>query len=365
MPTKKWLFVTLRNTTGYSGGMQCSMRNLNSLEDIYGKENICLYPISRHVISNKLNEYIVKIYNIIIGYVFGVNNNHLREILQIIERENITDIFLDGSIFGILAKHIKEHHKDIKITSFFHNVEYLQVKNNIRINGATIMSIPILNNIKKNEKLTCKYSDNIIVLNQRDEELIRNNYNTRVTKIIPISFKDIGSDILPNSTVSRPYNAIFIGSYFLPNIEGLIWFTEKVLPFVDIKLTVIGNGMENIVPKIDADIIKSGKINILGTVDNLSKYYENSDLVIMPLLSGGGMKVKTAEALMYGKLIIGTEEAFCGYDKDSGTVCHNEKDFISILNNLDIKNKYNLLSRDLFKKKYSYAVTLNQFMEVL
>ena len=39
---RKLLFVTLRNTIGYSGGMQCSSRNLSSTEDIFGKENIYL-----------------------------------------------------------------------------------------------------------------------------------------------------------------------------------------------------------------------------------------------------------------------------------------------------------------------------------
>jgi len=35
--------------------------------------------------------------------------------------------------------------------------------------------------------------------------------------------------------------------------------------------------------------------------------------VILPIISGSGMKTKTAEALMYGKSIIGIKEAFEGY----------------------------------------------------
>lgn len=38
--------------------------------------------------------------------------------------------------------------------------------------------------------------------------------------------------------------------------------------------------------------------------------------MVMPIFSGSGMKVKTAEALMYGKFLIGTKEAFEGYEID-------------------------------------------------
>ena len=287
----------------------------------------------------------------------------MREITHIIKHENITDVFLDGSIFGIIAKRIKETNNKIRITVFFHNVEYHQVKNNIRINGFSILSIPILHNIKKNEKLSCRFSDKLIALNNRDAELIRFDYDKTVEKIIPISFKDINLPPKNISVINKPYNAFFIGSYFLPNIEGLVWFSKRVLPFVNITLTIIGNGMQNIISELDSELIKSGKIIVLGSVDNLSEYYEKADLIIMPLLSGGGMKVKTAEALMYGKLIIGTPEAFCGYDDNSGIVCRNEKEFITTLNNLEIKTKFHQASRDLFLKKYSYPITLMQFKE--
>ncbi len=361
------LFVTLRNSSGYSGGMQCSVRNLSSVEDIFGKSHVFFYPVSRRNNNKGILNRSYKILNILSGYTFGLTKYHIQEILQIIERETITDIFLDGSIFGIIAKRIKKYNEKIRITTFFHNVEYFQVKNNIHISGNRVAAIPILHNIRKNEQLSCTFSDRIIALNQRDSELIKRNYNRFVNQIIPISFKDHYVDCKPPIilTYGRPLNAIFVGSYFLPNIEGLIWFTEKVLPFVDINLTVIGNGMKNIISKINSDLIDNGRITILGTVDDLSEYYEQADLVIMPLLSGGGMKVKTAEALMYGKLIVGTLEAFCGYDENSGIICHNEAEFISILNNLKIENKYNPLSRDLFENKYSYSVTLGEFKKVL
>ena len=45
--------------------------------------------------------------------------------------------------------------------------------------------------------------------------------------------------------------------------------------------------------------------------------------------TGSGMKVKTCEALMYGKNILGTDEAFEGYELDTARVggrCNNAED---------------------------------------
>ena len=45
-------------------------------------------------------------------------------------------------------------------------------------------------------------------------------------------------------------------------------------------------------------------------VDDLAPYYKKAAAVIMPIFMGGGMKVKTAEALMNGKNYIWVKGSF-------------------------------------------------------
>ena len=51
--------------------------------------------------------------------------------------------------------------------------------------------------------------------------------------------------------------------------------------------------------------------------------------MLFPIFEGSGMKLKTCEALMFGKNIIGTPEAFAGYDIDDytnvGACCRGER----------------------------------------
>ena len=55
------------------------------------------------------------------------------------------------------------------------------------------------------------------------------------------------------------------------------------------------------------------KIHLYSNVPDLSVFYQNAELMVMPIFSGSGMNVNTALSLMYVKFLIGTIDAFEGY----------------------------------------------------
>jgi hypothetical protein len=50
----------------------------------------------------------------------------------------------------------------------------------------------------------------------------------------------------------------------------------------------------------------------LGVVDRLETFYEMVDCIVNPMIGGTGLKIKTIEALGYGRPVIGTVDAFRG-----------------------------------------------------
>lgn len=76
------------------------------------------------------------------------------------------------------------------------------------------------------------------------------------------------------------------------------------------KLVVVGKNMEEIKEKASV----SENIVVEGTVEELGKYYAAADVMVVLIFMGGGMKVKAAEALMYGKTIFASKEALEGYE---------------------------------------------------
>lgn len=51
---------------------------------------------------------------------------------------------------------------------------------------------------------------------------------------------------------------------------------------------------------------------LLGTVERLDDFYRLTDCVVNPMQGGTGLKIKTVEALSFGKPVIGTADAFQG-----------------------------------------------------
>ncbi|MGL4307819.1 MAG: glycosyltransferase, partial [Cetobacterium sp.] len=202
-----------------------------------------------------------------------------------------------------------------------------------------------------NEKLTYKYSDEIIVLNEREKkELIKiygDQYKNKIN-IIPLTLEDKFTEYNEIEDLKK-FDYLFVGSDFYANINGLRWFCKNVMPYVSGKLKVIGKGMEKY--KLE---LENEKIEIIGTVESIEEYYYSALCVVAPIFEGAGMKTKITEALMFGKKIFGTKEAFEGFDinVEIGEVCNTREEFIKSLNNENYTN-YNIFSRNLYLEKYS------------
>ncbi|MFR7875184.1 MAG: hypothetical protein ACLU4J_01665 [Butyricimonas paravirosa] len=92
------------------------------------------------------------------------------------------------------------------------------------------------------EKLAVKYSDYLIALNNRDAKQILDIYKKDVTALLPTSFSDSGEAKKEEGLDELKY--LFVGSDFFANIQGITWFVQEVMPYVDGKLFIVGKGME-------------------------------------------------------------------------------------------------------------------------
>lgn len=361
----KILFVTFSSSNEFDGGNICSKRNYTSLCEIYGKKNVLIFRVRRNEYDPRKNKYLWYLKNIFVdifelGFV-GLDKSQKVEILEIVKTSNIGLVFLDSSLLGIVSYKIKKLKKDIRIVTFFHNMEFDFYKKAIIFKKDYLLFYRIIL-AYLSEKLICKYADEIIALNERDAEKIMSRYNRSCDKIIPISINDKYTHQIVEQTKNPEKIALFVGSYFFPNVHGLKWFVSNVLPSVNMKLIIVGSGMD----KLKEELQPSSKFQIFSNVPSLNEYYEQADFMVFPIFTGGGMKVKTAEALMFGKYLIGTKESFMGYDinSDIGISCDSSEEFINAIENIECNDKFNSLSRELFLKKYSFQSTIGLFESI-
>lgn len=130
----------------------------------------------------------------------------------------------------------------------------------------------------------------------------------------------------------------FIGKLsYQPNIDGLMWFLEKVWPqlvnqVTDIQLIIAGSG--NVSKSLEVLINKSVNVVNIGYVDNVSEFYNRVTATVVPVFSGGGSNIKIAESISYGKPVITSVFSAKGYDEAVNDkivlVARNEKEWISL-----------------------------------
>lgn len=357
---RKILVVSFTSGQKYTGGLQCSRRNLESMKALFGELNVVNYVIEPYQGVERWRTKFKRVRDIFYGSMGGLDKEKTAEIMQLIIRESITDLFVDSSLLGLLAKRVKKRFPGIRIITFFHNFEKGFVQDYIKVNRDYFrLYWSVLTD--RNERAAIRYSDKIISLNRRDAEALEKCYGRKPDKLIPITLK--GDATVEKMTPSDNREALFIGSYFFGNVQGIKWFCKEVLPRTNAHLTIVGASMNRLLDEIEP----TNQVTVLSDVPDLTPLYDAADFVVLPILSGSGMKVKTAESLMHGKYIVGTDEAFRGYDitEREGRRCNTAEEFVEAITLLSLPYKFNASSRQLFEDKYSFESSLSAFAEVL
>lgn len=100
---------------------------------------------------------------------------------------------------------------------------------------------------------------------------------------------------------------VFVADYtYAPNLEALRFLLDRVLPrawelMPDLRLTAVGRGFPGPAP--------DRRVEVAGFVADLSSVYRTADVVVVPLLRGGGSPLKFLEGLAYGLPVVATPHA--------------------------------------------------------
>jgi len=155
---------------------------------------------------------------------------------------------------------------------------------------------------------------------------------------IPVT--DIPFGIMPdappeqgNSTKKDTGNDLFhLGSMnWQPNLEGIRWFVKNVWPelhqnFPDLKLHLAGRAMPEWMVRM-----KMPGVFVDGEVEDAAVYMQSHGIMVVPLFSGSGIRIKIIEGMRAGKTIITTSVGAEGIDysdRKNILIANNKEEFI-------------------------------------
>lgn len=173
--------------------------------------------------------------------------------------------------------------------------------------------------IRRFERASCRRFDQVITVSAEDRDTIRTEYDVAAsdvpTGVDTAYFSRSGVDS------RRPRHLVFTGSMdWLPNIDGMKFFVEQVLPRIrselpDVSLTIIGRDPT---PEVLALADGDARITVTGRVDDVRPGMEEAAAFVVPLRVGGGTRLKIYEALAMECPVVSTRVGAEGLPLEDG-----------------------------------------------
>jgi polysaccharide biosynthesis protein PslH len=229
-------------------------------------------------------------------------------------------IFLDGIHGGAIATSLSQKLK-IPIVFRSHNIEHLYVRDLLSSAIGLKSKIKRYLSVFHVEKYEKKLLSNSAIFYDisADDLKFWESLNYTNGRLLPpiIEFSEHlpAPDLERNLEQLESYDIVFLGNLNAENnVEAVIWFLSEVLPLIHQQLpntTALIAGF-NPVSRIPLLCEKIPGVSLLINPPSASDIYRSGRVLINPILTGSGVKIKSVDMLTFGKPIISTTEGVSG-----------------------------------------------------
>lgn len=178
--------------------------------------------------------------------------------------------------------------------------------------------------------------DRVWMVSQSDERAIRWVAGIKAVDVLP---NGVDTDYYqPIDVIEEPRTCTFWGRLdFGPNIQALEWFCKKVWPLVrrdcgDARFTIYGFQPT---PAVERLVEQKAGIQLIGNLPDIRQEIARHQVVVLPFVSGGGIKNKLLEASAMGKAIICTPRTSKGLSSHTSVLtATHARDWVAHLQKL-------------------------------
>jgi glycosyltransferase involved in cell wall biosynthesis len=255
-------------------------------------------------------------------------------LVQLLNQQQFDIVHIDGLPPAAYIDTVRAHSK-AKVSMRAHNVEHVIWQRIAEKEGNPLKKWYVgmqAERLKQFEIKAINKCDVVMAISNEDEQTIKRGCPNATTLVVPAGM-DISEQI-----ENENYNAsdlFFIGSFdWMPNLQGVDWFIANVWNglvkrFPSLQLSIAGKKMPDSIYAL-----KSANLMPVGEVPDAKQFMLQHGVMVVPIVSGSGIRIKILEGMALGKTIIATPIAAEGLgltDGENILIADSEQMFIDKL----------------------------------
>lgn len=268
-----------------------------------------------------------------------INEDFKKQLINICN-EKTFDVIVFETIFVAPYLPIIKQYSKAKCILRQHNVEY-QIWETLACNENNPIKkwylYLLAKRLKKFETEQLNSFDGIAAITKNDAKVFEKSGCKKPIHVSPFGI-NLEKLIVDDSNLEMP-SIFHIGSMdWMPNQEAMTWFINHVwydmnFEFPELKFYLAGRN----IPNSFFDYNNQNHIGVLGEIDDAIQFMNEKAIMVVPLFSGSGIRVKILEGMGLGKCIIATSLGAQGIEAVNGEhilIAETAEEFKSHIRNL-------------------------------
>ncbi|MBS0260687.1 MAG: glycosyltransferase [Planctomycetes bacterium] len=216
-----------------------------------------------------------------------------------------------------------------------------------------------------------KEFDRVIAVSEPDKKLFEREYGWNNVSCIDTA---VDADFFQNRDGQEvPDRVVFVGSMdWLPNQDGVKFFVRDIWPKIraarpQATFQIVGR---NPPPSVTALTSVPG-VEVVGFVPDVRPYLSSAAAFVVPLLVGGGTRLKIYEAMAMGRAVVSTRVGAEGLPLTPGQHFFEEDDpsrfadaVVRLLSDQTVRGKMGQAAEQFVRSKYDSETISRQFEEI-
>jgi sugar transferase (PEP-CTERM/EpsH1 system associated) len=197
-----------------------------------------------------------------------------------------------------------------------HNAEYLLQKRIFETDSrrprrwlAAIYSWIQWQKLQRYEAAVCRRVDRVLACSSADAQSLATVVPGLKPVVVPngVDTRSYRPGIVTAASLER-HSLVFTGKMdFRPNVDAVLWFCSEVLPMIlqaspEAHFYIVGKSPH---PRL-SPLSQLPGVTITGFVEDVRPYIAGATVYVVPLLTGGGTRLKVLEAMSMGKAVVST-----------------------------------------------------------